>query len=353
MCSGLWFYAAVAHLLLGTLLLSPYFTKPVDAVSDAVIAALVLPEISGPIHELHDPTAVQIFWVLFGYYLLVVVFGATAISLRNSRSVHGKQFGRTFYILSTEMGEAPLVFSLLYFFALYAFHFENVIEFVTLVGVWAAVVPLRLLEHICVIGKEIREVWSHSTVFKFLAEPYARKEPNLVLLKRIGDEGLPFGQIVAIRHSATDPITHAMVLDEFQLAEERWICCMTLTGQLPTDLQVRLEEATRRTPVLSLSSLADQSTLDTAFTQCRIYPRRADLIGFVAPNSDVATLRFEITSTTAELGEGQLVDVMIGTKSVLYQVLNGLTQKEILAQKNAGGSTIRKLLIFSAAKRRN
>jgi hypothetical protein len=352
---GLWFYAAVAHLLLGTLLLSPYFTKPVDAVSDAVIAALVLPEISGPVHELHDPTAVQFLWALFVYYLAVVVFGATAMILRTSRSVRGKQSARTFYVLSTEMGEAPLVFSLLYFFAVFTFHFENLLEFVVLVAVWAVIVPLRLLEHIFAIAKEIHEIWSHSAIYKILAEPYARKEPNLVLLRRIGNQGLAFGQIVTMRHSANEPINHAMVLDEFQLAEECWIRCIALTGQLPTDLQQQAERATAQMPVLSLSSLTDQATIDAAFIQCRIYPRRADLIGFVAPNTDVATLRFEITSATIELGEGQLVDAMIGTKSVLYQVLNGLTQEEILAQKNTYGyarATAKKVGTWNAAQQR-
>src|SRR6266851_3182911 len=63
---GLWLYASFAHLLLGTLLLSPYFTKPADAVSDAVIAALVLPEVAGAVWGLHQTWVIwawrSIFW---------------------------------------------------------------------------------------------------------------------------------------------------------------------------------------------------------------------------------------------------------------------------------------------------
>jgi hypothetical protein len=335
---GLWFYAAVAHLLLGTLLLSPYFTKPVDAVSDAVIAALILLEISGPVHDLHDPTAVYFLGGLFAYYAAIVVFGATAMATRQARSARGRQLARAFYLLSTEMGETPLVFSLLFFFAVFTFHVEDLLEFATLTAMWIVIVPLRLFENIAALAKEIYEIWSHTTVYSTLAEPYARKEPNLLLLRRTGETtALAFGEVISMRHTAAEPVVHGMVLDEFQLAEERWIRCMGLTGQLPATLQQQLERATARSSVLTLSGLADQPTIDAAFQQCRVYPRRADLIGFVAPNTDIATLRFEITNTMIEIGEGQLVDVMIGTKSVLYQVLNGFTQEEILAQKNTYG----------------
>jgi uncharacterized protein len=64
---GLWLYAALGHLLLGTLLLSPYFTKPADAVSDAVIAALVLPEVAGAVWGLHEGWAIIAWRSILAY----------------------------------------------------------------------------------------------------------------------------------------------------------------------------------------------------------------------------------------------------------------------------------------------
>lgn len=145
---GLWFYAAFAHLLLGTLLLSPFFTKPVDAVSDAVIAALVLSEVFEPVRTLKDPSAVRWLYALFGYYFVVIVFGSLAMLLRGARSSRGKLAARSFFVVSTELGETSLVFSLLYFFALIAFHLDDFLEFIVLVGTWAIIVPLRPLERV-------------------------------------------------------------------------------------------------------------------------------------------------------------------------------------------------------------
>jgi hypothetical protein len=334
---GLWFYASFAHLLLGTLLLSPYFTKPADSVSDAVIAVLVLPELAGAVWGLHEVWIIWVWRSICWYYLAVIAIGSLAMLLRNAQAIRGKQIAKTAYILSTHLGDTPLIFSLLFFFALIAFHLENAREFLTLAAMWVVIVPLRLLENVAHIEKDIREAWAESTSYEAICETYARKEPNLLLFRRTGEGLLAFGQILTVKHSPRDALHHAMVLDELHLAEERWIRCLEITGQLAASLQKALNHATSNSPVLRLSALVDQNDIDLAFQPCRVYARRADLIGLVAPNTDIGTLRFELTRTDVDIGEGQLVEVLIGTKPVLYQIINGLTQEEILAQKNTYG----------------
>jgi uncharacterized protein len=334
---GLWFYAAFAHLLLGSLLLSPYFTKPADAVSDAVIAALVLPEISGPVSALKEPWISWGFKFLFIYYLLVIVSGSLAMALRGHQRQRARQWAESSYVLSTRLGEAPFIFSLLFFFALLAFHRDNLREFITLIVVWSVIVPLRLFEHVAELGKQLKEVWSMSSVYECLGEPYARKEPNLILLRKTSEGPLQFGQVLAIRHSSQNEIHHAMIIDELQLADERWIRCLAIDGNLESAIQEKLQRATSESPVLQLSAVVDQSGIDLAFRLSRAYANRSNLIGFVAPNTDIATLRFELTRTDLEIGEGQLIEALIGTRAVLYQIINGLTQEEILAQKNTYG----------------
>lgn len=322
---GLWLYAAFAHLLLGTLLLSPYFTKPADAVSDAVIAALVLPEIWGPVRALNEVWISRAFKFLLIYYLIVIVTGSLAMALRGSQRQRLRQFAESFYVLGTRLGEAPFIFSLLFFFALMAFHRENMRELIVLTVVWSLIVPLRLFEHATDLGRHLKEVWSQSAVHESLGEPYARKEPNLILLRKTGGGLLRFGQVLAMKHSPQDELHHAMIIDELQLADERWIRCLAISGNLNPAIQEKLQRATSTSPVLRLSVLVDQPGIDLAFQQSRAYSKRADLIGFVAPDTDIATLRFEVTRTDLEIGEGQLVEVIIGTTSVLYQIINGVT----------------------------
>jgi hypothetical protein len=334
---GLWFYASFAHLLLGTLLLSPYFTKPADAVSDAVIAALVLTEVHGAVTTL-GPLWVSRTWkAIFIYYVAVIVIGSLAMALRSSHSSRVRQLTESLYVLSTHLGETPLVFSLLFLFALSAFHLDNSREFYTLAATWVIIVPLRLFEHIALILKHLKEVWSESAVYDEVAEPCARKEPNLILLRRISEESFEYGEVLTIRHSAQGPLHHVMMIDELHLAEEGWLRCLEITGQFAPDFEKELVQTARRAPVFRLRALADQQTIASAFQQCRVYSSRSDVIGLVAEDTDIAKLRFELIRTDLDIGEGELVQVRIGKKEVLYQIVNGLTQEEILAQRNTYG----------------
>jgi len=128
-----------------------------------------------------------------------------------------------------------------------------------------------------------------------------------------------------------------MVIDELHLAEEQWIRCFAIEGRFAADTERELQQAIRHSPTIRVDGVADQSTVDAAFQQCPAYSKRAGFVGLVAPNTDISTLRFEMVRTDLVIGEGQLVEVLIGAKAVLYQIINGLTQEEILAQKNTYG----------------
>jgi hypothetical protein len=60
-------------------------------------------------------------------------------------------------------------------------------------------------------------------------------------------------------------------------------------------------------------------------------------LGVVASDTDISRLRFEILRADLDLEEGQLVEVRLGQRMVLYQIVNGLTKEAILQQKNMYG----------------
>ncbi len=158
-----------------------------------------------------------------------------------------------------------------------------------------------------------------------------------------------------MRHSTENELHHGMVIDELQLAAERWIRCLAIDGNLDPAHCEKLRRATSTSSVLRLSAIVEQPSIDLAFQQSRAYSKRSHLIGLVAPNTDVATLRFEVTRTDLEIGEGQLVEVLIGNKSVLYQIIDGLTQEEILSQKNTYGfarASAKKIGAWNGGKQR-
>lgn len=80
---GLWFYSGLAALLLGNLIVTPYFTKPVDAISNAVASAVGLLAVN--IWASSSRSGFEKFlWLLTtAYIVLVLVVSIFAITLKD------------------------------------------------------------------------------------------------------------------------------------------------------------------------------------------------------------------------------------------------------------------------------
>jgi hypothetical protein len=334
---GLWLYASLANILLGSLLLSPYFTKPAGSVSDAVVAALALPGVYGSVLALHRPWALLGWEALLIYFAVVIATGSGAILFLASRTGIAKQIGRSLYDLSIRLGETSLIFSLLYLFAIFAFHIQDRRELVVLSAVWAIIVPIHFLENGLQILSDLIEVWSPRIVHSGLGELHIRKDPSLLLLRRDDDIGCEFGDVLSITSKRGGRISHVMVLDELRLANESWVRCYEIEGKVSPEIETRLRKSLRTSPSIRLAGFADQTVIDSAFKQSRAYSERGAFVGIVAPNTDTAMLKFEITRTDMALAEGQLVEVQLAGKTVLYQIIGGLTQEEVLAEKSTYG----------------
>jgi len=82
---GIWFYSALAALLLGSLLVTPFFTKPADAISYGVAALVTL--LAANVWGSASSTGFDRFtWSAATLYVSVVlVAGLLAIALKDSR----------------------------------------------------------------------------------------------------------------------------------------------------------------------------------------------------------------------------------------------------------------------------
>ena len=61
-----------------------------------------------------------------------------------------------------------------------------------------------------------------------------------------------------------------------------------------------------------------------------------NIVGLVAPDTSIDHLYFEIIDN-ADLEEGRLVSTSVGTSTVMYQIVAGLTKEEVVQQKNTYG----------------
>ncbi len=95
---GLWFYAGLGALVLGSLLVTPFFTKPVDAISYAVVALIGLLTVN--VWFADSSTGFdKFFWSLATFYAgLVIMVSILSIVLKDSSSSFSRNLSNSFFI---------------------------------------------------------------------------------------------------------------------------------------------------------------------------------------------------------------------------------------------------------------
>src|SRR5688572_19771986 len=103
--SGLWFYAAFGALLLGEFITEPLFTRPADALANAIALTVASASVSfGDAQVEHSPAlAGRLFFMIYG--ALVVLLASLAIAFKD-REGPAKRFAESATTIVGHIGRA-------------------------------------------------------------------------------------------------------------------------------------------------------------------------------------------------------------------------------------------------------
>ncbi len=335
---GLWFYSGLASLLLGSLLVSPFFTKPADAISYAVAGLVGLLAVNLwplPTTALFD----RIAWSVTAVYAgSVCLSGIVSIGFKDSSSGALRKISGALYAYCDIFGGPRSLFSVIFLFALVVFHRDAPREFVTIGIAWALVVGLHPLESLGELIRRWLDIWSVKEPTEVLGEVIARQTPRVVLIRQTTKDQVPFGSIVLLP-SISGTWTLALSLDYVGWADGRLLRVLELNGDgmqgtalVDVDSRMGTDYALR---VSNEAGIPDSVLSGPKANQ--VACKRDRLVGIVATETDIARLGFEVVRTDIDLEEGRLVEVRVGRRRVLYQIINGLTKEELVQQKNMFG----------------
>jgi hypothetical protein len=332
---GLWFYSGLAALLLGNLLVTPFFTKPVDAISNAVAAIVAMLAIN--IWSLEKFSGFdQFMWTVISIYVaMVLVSSILAIAFKDSSNPSLQKISRSLYFFSDVAGASRSVFSAVFLFALIAFHRNNPREYLIIGISWGVFVGLQPLETFANLLRRLWEVWKTPSISERLGEVVGHQIPGIVLVRHQEGAKITFGDTIIVQADDGRPGL-ALVLDHVGFAEGLWMRALHLSISPEARSQLMSHNPLQNTDE-AMTMKVDLNTMGIQADTDSTWKKRSNLIGLVAPETDVARLRIELVRTDLDLREGHLVEVQIGSKMVLYQIINGLTKEEILQQKNTRG----------------
>ncbi len=325
---GVWFYSALAALLLGNLIVTPYFTKPADAISYSVSSFVALLAVNvwlSPALSGFD----RLLWSLaVGYAILVLILSILAIVLKDSVSLTGQRFGRLFFELSNRMGQPKAIFSIVFIFALLTYHRNVPREYLTISIAWVIFVVFKPLEYLIYFIKRFKISWAITETYNRLGQIVGHETPNILLIREDDGRQARFGDIILARTDYGQPGL-ALALDHVGFAEGRWLRAVHLLG-------AKIESLAIPKSLDNVVFLIDPSMLDQNAKNL-VAKAKNYLIGIVASGTTIERLNIEILKSDLSITSGSLVEVVIGTRKVLYQIIDGITQEEIIQQKNTRG----------------
>jgi Helicase HerA, central domain len=346
---GLWFYSGLAALMLGSFLTSPHFTKPADALPNAAAAAFaVVPVAVNPTGVIPGASVVRIVAVC----LIVAVFVSAAIAMFWSGRTEDREarVSRAAWKVASVLGAPRLMFSVVFVYALWAFHSDSTWQVLVLSSGWVLLVAGSPLENLLEALSGLRAAFRARSGHKF-GDLVGNKLPGLLLIRHSPDRRVFFGDILIVGSDDGRPEI-GMALDHVGTAEGRWLRAALV--------RCEARESSHWAAELGLLPIEAGSVWNVGAKPnpqppVEVIERQERLIGFVSENTDITTLRFEVVRIDHPLSEGDLVSSRIAGSRVLYQLLNGLTEEEIVHQKNTRGYVIakaRKLGVWNVSANR-
>jgi hypothetical protein len=326
---GLWFYSGIAAVVLGSLLVTPFFSKPADTIS-YVVAALLGVLAAPPLSSEFVGGFLWIVTITFNVVILVV--SLSAIALKDSTTPNKYKWSRSLFFFSATLGTPRIVFSSLFFYAIFTFHRSIPREYLAITAAWVFLIALKPFELATYILSRLSAIWGDSRLSVKHGVVTGQQFPNIILVQQTESDSLSRGDLIVVQGSDGNPSV-ALTLDQIGFAGGIW----HRTFQFPisvTESVYHIDAATRIGLRHGLVFRVDRQLLGETLKTVELWRGRDRLVGIVAPSTDVTQLEFEVIRSDVDLQEGRLVETSINSRTVLYQIINGLTREEILQQKN-------------------
>ncbi len=291
---GIWFYSAAASLLVGELVLEPYFTRPVDALASALAVLIVAATASWDQSSAPSATVVGIRLILGLYAVVVIVTSATAMTLKDSAGAFGG-IARTAASFVGRFGRAQWLFGALLFASGYAAFSESSSKVAVLYIAWFIVAVFAPVE------------WAIL----------------LVTRRRVGTKPQT-GYVESIQDPCTATVRFPLG-SKPELGERVEIPKADNAGTI-VDVTALAPEPTARVALEKALPLALGSSV-VLTAACDTSP----IVGNVAEGTALDSLVLETVPAAAQFGleEGRLVEVQVGATPTLYQVVGGRVVRQV------------------------
>jgi hypothetical protein len=327
---GFWAYSALLAVLVGSRLVTPFYVKPVDAISYAVPAFVSLMLVNA-----WDSWSADQRWgfsLVAAFSLLVVVMGLATIVANSLKFEWANQLSNRLRIALDLIGRPEFVYAPVIVFAVLAFHSKSETETATILTVTMITVLAPAGVFLVVATSRLKRTFGGTDPAPTLAGQIAGfQEPGIVLLREEFEGDIKNGDVlyIADRHG---PKKLVLALNHVGRSEGVLLRAVTIKELSPA-AQSKIGDPP---PEEFAYHIAEQTLGEVLAIEGISKDAQQSVVGLVAPDTTIETLYFEVTDNS-ELEAGRLVSTQVGASKVMYQIVSGITKEEVVQQKNTYG----------------
>lgn len=326
---GLWFYSGTGALILGSLLVTPFYTTPANAIAYLVAAFIAVMVYAAPTTDLIDTLPRNI---VIGFCCLMLIVCVLTILYKDSTHRWRHNISQAGRMLADNIGSPRFVYSVVVMYALWEYHRDAPMELFFVGASGIVIAAQRPLEVFGSMLQNIAQVWRPDQAPLILGNVVAHQTPGLLLIRQ-QSEGAPDLNSCLLVADEHGPLKVAVALGYF--GRDEGVLLRALEINVPIAHHSQLTELTKHTPKGSVCILDGKQT-ETFQDDVYLLKNLESFIGIVATETSTERLYFEVIHER-DIEQGRLVETFVGSKRVLYQVLDGLTKEDIIQQKNTFG----------------
>ncbi len=307
-----WFSSGLLLLILLSLVDQPFFSKDSNIFVNAVTAALSL--LLVPKNERSI-----LFWGFVAFVAYLIVCSYILMWLRNRELSQEHAVVQVLARINRQLGKPETIFSAFFLWGAVRQYGLNSNQFNELLGFWVVFMILN----IPAIAVEIDKLFDCKNLIdteNVVGKIFGVQSKNSFLVQLSSDRKptLKLFDFVEFLYSMDKEEHNGIVLDVYLLDQAQWIKVLT-TPEIDRLFEKTIE---RHIPDF-IYKVVDPPAND--------YLQR--FVGLVYQDSHIEKIRFTYNSKI-EIYNGQLIEVQISSHKVLYQVVQGITKSEQLANKN-------------------
>lgn len=343
------FIATGLAVILGTYITEPFFSKPIDVITKWLAIILFLVGLNSK-----NCLSLYPYWIGFGIFFIVIAI--TMIFVQSISKIEKTQ--RIIVDLICKISRPEIVFTLLYIDIVVSLFRYNQTEYPVLIGFgFLLAINKPIVYTINYISKIFNTIKSKNIAGEFLGTAIGHNNEDIynveIQISNDFRQDSLRGKLVYIETQSNGVV--GIILRERILLGKKWIEILTLRDSNMNLISFNLKNFLPLTDSKSIFSktnavfLLNKNALSIEAQELiNENPITADFknfIGYVWENSSIQKIRFNQLFTQdlfleKNIGEGTILQTVIGNQEVLYQIIDGRTEEEKLEYKDKHGFTI-------------